>query len=152
MKINYFLLYIALLTFWTCENSEQKNMDTNLPNISITSHQAGEFVNEISTIKVSIEDNIEIYKVNFYVDDSLFFIDLESPYQFDWNTINYIDSSKHVIKVVCYYSPNNYAEIEPIILLVDNSDSRPLPSQIYKILYYDGFLIKWSMNDDDDFF
>ena len=38
-----------------------------------------------------------------------------------------------------------------MVLFINNSNSKPISSQIYKILYYEGFLIKWSMNHDNDF-
>ena len=82
MKYIRLILYLPFFIFWSCEYNEPKNIDTNLPIISLTSHQSGDFVSEISIIKISDTENLNINKVEFYVDDSLHFIDLESPYQF----------------------------------------------------------------------
>ena len=76
------MLCLSLFISWSCEDNELKNIDTVLPIISFTSHQSGDFVSEISIIKISATDNLNINKVEFYVNDSLYFIDLESPYQF----------------------------------------------------------------------
>ena len=59
-------------------------------------------MSEISIIKISDTENLNIKKVEFYVDDSLHLIDLESPYQFSWNTTDYLDSSEYVIKAIYY--------------------------------------------------
>ena len=103
-------------------------MDTVLPIISFTSHQSGDFVSEISIIKISATENLNINKVEFYVNDSLQYIDLESPYQFFWNTTDYLDSSEHVLKAIYYNSSGNYAETEPIVLFINNSNSKPTSS------------------------
>ena len=151
MKHSRLIFYLSVFIFWSCEYNEPENIDTTLPLISITSHQSGDFVSEISIINISATENLNINKVEFYVDDSLYFLDLEPPYQFFWNTTDYLDSSEHVIKAIYYDSFGDYAETEPIVLFINNSNSKPMPSQIYKILYYEGFLIKWSMNNDNDF-
>ena len=151
MKHSRLIFYLSVFIFWSCELNQPKNIDATLPIISLTSHQSGDFVSEISIIKISATENLNINKVEFYVDDSLHFIDLESPYQFSWNTTDYLDSSEHVIKAIYYNSSGDYAETEPIVLFINNSSFKPIPSQIYKILYYEDFLIKWSMNNDNDF-
>ena len=50
------------------------------------------------------------------------------------NTTDYLDSSEHVIKAIYYNSSGDYAETEPMMLFINNSKSKPISSQIYKIL------------------
>ena len=151
MKNISIILCLLLFVCWSCEESESKNFDGTLPIISITSHQPGEFVSQISTIKVTTQNNYKINRVEFYVDDSLFYIDLEFPYQFDWNTTIYADSTEHVIKAISYDGSENYRETEPLTLIVFNLDSKPTPSKLYNILFNNGFKVRWSRNNDNDF-
>ena len=78
------LLFIGL-AFWGCEEEQ----DTIPPTVSIQSPITSQTINEIVTIVVETNDNEGINRVEFYIDDSLFFTDTESPYQYDWNTTQY---------------------------------------------------------------
>ena len=95
MKYSSIMLCLSLFISFSCEDN-LKNIDTVFLSVSFTSHQSGDFVSEISIIKISATDDLNINKVEFYVDDSLNFIDLESPYQFSWNTTDYLDNSEHL--------------------------------------------------------
>ena len=149
MKKLYPLLSVLFLIYWGCE--EEPEPDTTPPTVSIQSPITNQSINEIVTIVVETNDNEGINRVEFYIDDSLFFTDTELPYQYDWNTTQYEDGSEHIIKVISYDNSDNSTESQSIMLIVDNSTSRPTPSVLYPILYYDGFQINWSQNNDDDF-
>ena len=149
MKKLYLLLPVLFLIYWGCE--EEQEEDTTPPTVSISSHNSSQTVNEIVTITVTTEDNEGISKVDFFIDDSLVLTDTESPYEYDWNTTQYEDNSEHIVKIISYDNSDNSTTSQPIILIVDNSTSRPTPSVLYQILYYDGFQINWSQNNDDDF-
>ena len=142
------LLFIGL-AFWSCE--EEQEADTTPPTVSISSHSSGQPVNEIITITVTTQDNKGISKVEFFIDDSLVLTDTESPYEHNWNTIQYEDNSEHIVKVISYDNSENFTESQPILLRVDNSTSHPTPSALYPIIYDNGFQISWSQNNNDDF-
>jgi len=111
------LLSVIILIYWGCEEEVE---DTTPPTVSISSHSSGQSVNEIVTITVTTQDNEGIDRVEFYIDDSLFFTDTESPYQYDWNTTQYDDNSEHIAKVISYDNSDNSTESQPIMLIVDN--------------------------------
>ena len=142
------LLPISLFVF-SCE--EEVEEDTTPPTVSIQSPITNQSINEIVTIIVETDDNEEISKVEFYIDDSLYYTDTESPYEYEWNTTQYDDNSEHIVKVISYDNSGNLTESQPIVLIIDNSTSVPTPSKLYPILYNDGFQISWSQNNDDDF-
>ena len=152
MKKIYPLLSILYLILWGCEEEQIEEVKMVLPAISISSNSSGESLNEIVTIEVDPADNEKIIKVEFYIDDSLLFTDTESPYYYDWNTTEYEDSSEHVLKVISYNNSDNFIESEPIFLIIDNSGSYPTSSEIHPILYYNGYQINWSQNNDNDFY
>jgi Leucine-rich repeat (LRR) protein len=120
MKKLYPLLSVLFLIYWGCEDEQPEEVDTTPPTVSISSHSSGQSVNLIITISVTTQDNDGISKVEFYIDDSLFFTDSESPYQYDWNTTQYEDNSEHIIKVISYDNSDNSTESQPIMLIVDN--------------------------------
>ena len=147
MKKLYPLLSVLFLIYWGCEEEQ----DTTPPTVSISSHSSGQTVYEIITITVTTHDNEGISKVEFFIDNSLVKTDTESPYEYEWNTTQYEDDSEHIVKVISYDNSENSTESQPIMLIIDNSGSLPTPSELYTILYDDGFYISWSQNNDDDF-
>jgi len=148
MKKLYLLLPILFLIYWGCEDEQ----DTTSPTVSITSHSSGQSVYEIVTITVTTQDNEGISKVEFFIDDSLVLTDSESPYEYEWNTTQYEDNSEHTVKVISYDNFDNSTTSQPILLIVDNSESRPTPSELYPIIPYSfDYQINWSQNNDDDF-
>jgi hypothetical protein len=118
MKKLYPLLIISILIYWGCE--EEIEEDTTPPTVSISSPVSGQTVNEIVTITVTTQDNEGISKVEFFIDDSLVLTDIESPYEYEWNTTHY-DNSEHIVKVISYDNVDNSTESEPILLIVLNT-------------------------------
>jgi hypothetical protein len=143
------LLFIGL-AFWSCE--EEPEPDTTPPTVSIQSPITNQSINEIVTIVVETNDNEGISKVEFYIDDSLFFTDLESPYQYDWNTTQYEDNSEHIVKVVSYDNSDNSTTSQPIMLTVDNSTSYPNGVNVSSVTYtLTEMTIRWELSTDGDF-
>ena len=138
------LLFVFFLIYWSCS-------DTIPPTVSIISHTSGKNVNKIVPIKVTTQDNEEISKVEFFIDDSLVLTDTEIPYEGYWNTSQYEDGSKHIAKVISYDISDNSTVSQPLPLIIDNSDFYLTPSVLYPITYKDGYQISWSQNNDDIF-
>ncbi|MBC8401669.1 MAG: PD40 domain-containing protein [Candidatus Marinimicrobia bacterium] len=153
MKNTKFFIILLILfgIFFTCENPEEP--DTTPPTVSIASHTSGQTVFEIETIQVSTNDNEGISKVEFYIDDSLMFSDTESPYQYNWNTTHYQNGSQHIVKVISFDTSDNSTESQPIMLIVDNTNSFPQPVNIITVSYNQSEMeITWGKSKDHDFF
>jgi len=136
--------------FITCENLIES--DTTPPVVSIQAPLSGETVNEIVTIQVSTSDNEGIAKVEFYIDDSLHFSDSNEPYEFDWNTAHVLEGSQHSVKVISFDTSDNSTESQPVLVIVDNSSSRPFPVNISSINYtLDELTIIWEKSNSMDF-
>ena len=120
MKRLYPLLFISVLIYWGCEEEQPEEVDTTPPTVSIQSPITSQTVNGIVTIVVETNDNEGINRVEFYIDDFLFSTDTETPYQYEWNTIQYEDFSEHIIKVISYDNSDNFTQSQPIMLIVDN--------------------------------
>ena len=138
------LLFVFFLIYWSCS-------DTIPPTVSITSHTSGQTVNKIVPIKVTTQDNEEISRVEFFIDDSLVLSDTEIPYEGYWNTSQYEEGTKHIAKVISYDISDNSTESQPLSLIIDNSEFYLTPSVLYPITYKDGYRISWSQNNDDNF-
>ena len=85
----YLLYLIPLVLFLSCE--DKKEEDTTPPTVSISSLVSGQTVNGVVNITVTTQDDNGISKVEFFVNDSLIFTDAESPYQYNWNTVELED-------------------------------------------------------------
>jgi hypothetical protein len=120
MKRLYPLLFISVLIYWGCEEEQPEEVDTTPPTVSIQSPITSQTVNGIVTIVVETNDNEGINRVEFYIDDFLFSTDTETPYQYEWNTIQYEDFSEHIIKVISYDNSDNFTQSQPILLILDN--------------------------------
>ena len=94
------LLFLFTISFDHCKSPQ--SVDTSAPNVSIQAPINGEVVSEIVNIEVATNDNEGISKVEFYINDSLIFIDIDVPYFYSWNTSSYLDGSKHKIHVISY--------------------------------------------------
>jgi len=141
------LLFIGL-AFWGCEEEQ----DTIPPTVSIQSPITSQTINEIVTIVVETNDNEGINRVEFYIDDSLFFTDTESPYQYDWNTTQYEDNSEHIVKVISYDNSDNSTTSQPIVYVIDNSTSTPNGGNITSVTYtLTEMTVIWEESSDGDF-
>jgi len=134
----------------TCENFGDS--DTTPPVVSIQSPLSGATISEISTILVSTSDNDEIEKVEFYINDSLHFIDQIAPYEYKWNTSNIENGSQNTIKAVSYDPSNNFTESQPVLVIVDNLNYSPPAVDIISISYnlYE-IIVKWYKSNSLDF-
>ena len=144
------ILVSLLLIYWGCEDYNDK--DTISPTVSIQSPITNQPINELVTIVVETNDNEGIDRVEFYINETLRFIDRESPYEYEWDTRQYEDYSENTVKVTSYDNSDNSTTSQPIIYIIDNSTPIPTPSELNPIVFENGsFIISWSQNNDNDF-
>ena len=105
-----YLFIVLLVGVWSCEDAQEN--DTTPPTISISSPLSGQTVYEIVDIIVQAQDNKSVDRVEFYVNDSLEFVDNQSTFSFQWNTTIYPDDSEHIIKAIAYDNSDNFTESE----------------------------------------
>ena len=152
-RIKLLLLFIGLV-IWSCATPPPVAPQIPIisPTVSILSPANNETINEIVTVVVETKDNDGIDKVEFYIDDSLVFTDLDSFYEYQWNTIQYEDNSKHTVKVISYDLSGHSTTSEPNIYVIDNSTSRPQGVNIISVSYtFTEMTIEWEGATDQDF-
>ena len=146
------LILIVTQLMMSCEESKMDALDPPEPQVSIDSPRDGATVHELVPILVTILDADTISRVTYLIDDSLHFVDTESPYSYEWETTGYADSSEHTIRVMAYDNSDTVIGLQTITLIVDNSASHPSQLEIFPISYQDGsFTITWSSSPDSDF-
>jgi len=92
---------------FSCEDKVEK--DTTPPSLTITSPSNGETVSDKVVIRVTTEDDKEVSKVEFYIDDSLHVTDENSPYEYEWDT-NKNHNGEFSIKIISYDESENLSE------------------------------------------
>ncbi|MEO0225276.1 MAG: Ig-like domain-containing protein [candidate division WOR-3 bacterium] len=96
------------------------------PQVSILSPQNSSVVSGVVNIVVDAQDDKGILKVEFYINNNLYWIDDSSPYNFEWDTSDKPNST-YTIKVVAYDNVNQTAQ-QVISIIVNNVSDDALPS------------------------
>lgn len=97
-----FVIGLIALLMLSCEEGSTEPKDDQAPIVMITypanntEFEAGVSVN----ITAEATDNETISNVKFYIDGSLFFTDINSPYEIEWDTTNLIGSHAIYAKAV----------------------------------------------------
>ena len=86
------------------------NIDNIPPSGVVTYPYAGQNVNGIIEIQTEVYDNIGISTVQFYINDSLMFIDDENPFEYEWNTLLFSEDEEHIITIIVSDFDNNNFE------------------------------------------
>ena len=93
-------------------------------------------VSEITSVLGQASDDDSVQYVELYIDSvSTGDIDTIAPYVFPWNTTELLDSSIHVLELYAEDQSGNGIKSDPIQVIVDNSLSKPEPSEIKSISY-----------------
>ena len=162
----FYRILFSVLFFIIINSCEENSLSNEIvppapePIVEIETPKTGKIVSEIVYIKAKTRDTDGIKGIDFFIDDSLFFSDLERPYRYGWNTIKYQENTEHTIKLLLYTSLNDTIESEPITLIVQNSNAIPKKLNIISVSYdttqvIDNLVemfISWESSKDNDFF
>ena len=99
------------------------NIDGIPPSGIITYPYAGQYVSDIISIQAEAYDNVGIDNIQFSINDSIVFIDNETPFEYSWNTLNYLEDQEHQLTIVISDFNNNSYETG-LFVTVDNN---PIP-------------------------
>ena len=108
-------------------------VDTSPPKVSIAEPTEGAVVKGVVSVRASAEDNVGVTKVELYRNDVLFAIDLNSPFEFAWDT-TLEANGKHSSYAKAYDAAGNQAQSGAITVTVDNpiKDTTPPSVSILK--------------------
>ncbi|RMH60275.1 MAG: hypothetical protein D6677_14130 [Calditrichaeota bacterium] len=98
------------------------------PTVTILSPQGGQTVSGTVRISAQAKDERSIQKVAFFVDGDSIGISAAYPYNFDWNTAAWADSSAHVLYAKAFDGGNNTAISATVTVNVFANDDQVPPS------------------------
>ena len=99
------------------------NIDGIPPSGIITYPYAGQYVSDIISIQAEAYDNVGIDNIQFSINDSIVSIDNETPFEYSWNTLNFLEDQEHQLTIVISDLNNNSYETG-LFVTVDNN---PIP-------------------------
>src|SRR5690554_2492859 len=108
-----FLLLISctsLIWFSSCKDDEA-TIDSKAPEIEITSIKDGDIVWNNVDLSFNTQDNIEVNKIEVYIDGQFLTRLEEKPFEYNWNTLEFEDGL-YTLKAIAFDSNNNKTEIE----------------------------------------
>jgi thermitase len=98
--------------------------DKEPPAVHITSPEDGSAANGQVAVTVSATDNSEVTEVQLYINGELHAWASEAPYDFSFDTAQYVDGA-HTLQAFAYDSSGNKGESSINTVYVDNSDDTP---------------------------
>ena len=139
---------VVLLFVSGCEEP-----DTTAPKVTVTYPPTGTAVSEIVNIICEATDNVEVKKVELWIDGVFTGLeDITEPYSFVWNTVLYPDDSTFALTVAAYDVDGNIGYSVPIAVIVNQSTARPIPVDILRVDYDTEMItIAWELSPDNDF-
>ena len=94
------------------------------PTAVITEPASGQTVSGEVLIETLVSDNIEIDKVEFYINSQIVYIDSTAPdYKYLWITDNLPDDENYVISIIAYARVGNEGPSTAITVHLDNYDN-----------------------------
>ena len=96
------------------------NLDGIPPSGFITYPYAGQYVSDIISIQAEAYDNVGVDNIQFSINDSIVSIDNETPFEYSWNTLNYLEDQEHQLTIVISDFNNNSYETG-LFVTVDNN-------------------------------
>ena len=103
-------------------DNDPYSQDVTPPLVSILNPLAGQILSEFVLISASISDDSGISEVRFFIDDSLWQIDTETPFSYLWDTQAVQDSTDYVIRVSAIDFAENIGNSQPILITVQNGN------------------------------
>jgi len=92
----------GLYTDWS-DITDGITINDTPPSVSIESPLNNSEIKGIITVNVTATDTDAISKVEFYISDKLYSVDVSTPYTYNWDTFSFVDGN-YVLKVVAYDS------------------------------------------------
>ncbi len=109
-----------VLTILSCEPPDQEP-----PTVEITEPSDGETVSGYVTIKGEAVDEDSVASITLFIDDSVIDTFTESPFTYEWNTLELPDSSAHTIYATSLDPAGNEGHSDTVTVHLDHGSERP---------------------------
>lgn len=121
--------------------------DNEPPVVAMLYPISGQSVSESITVQVYAVDNDAISTVTLSIDDQLIDTDSESPFEFNWSTIEYVNGSTHILQAEATDLSGNSSFTQPIFVTVNNTYNQ-VPDNVALSVGADSVTISWSSTAD----
>jgi len=117
----------------TLPNSPPAQVDVTPPSVKITYPQDGATLSGSVTVKVDASDDGGVSRVELYINNNLFAIDSDPPYEFYWDTTKY-SAGTCELKAKAYDISGNVGISSPIKVSISAVNTQPAQTINVKIL------------------
>jgi subtilisin family serine protease len=100
--------------------------DTTAPVVSITSPATNTTVCGVISVSISASDNVDVSKVELYINGNSYASDSSSPYPFAWDTTKYANGT-YTLRAVAYDSAGNIGQSATVTVNVLNQQDTIAP-------------------------
>jgi hypothetical protein len=121
MRVFYLLTLFFLLVI-SCLNNPSNN---SIPEITVTYPADGSIIKDSIYILTAVVDNVEITRVEFYIDGVLSYEDAQSPFTYKW--IIQTEPGWHTILAIAYDNLDNYGLSGIVNVQVQDTNDVILP-------------------------
>ena len=126
-----------LIVILSCDSLNMKNeefVDEIPPLVNITYPANQAIVSDTVLISAYAFDNFSLEKVTLYMNDSIIFESQSGPYEYQWNTKNFIEDEYYNIRATAKDSSGNMTSSQSVQVLINNIDN-VIPSGIFLYPY-----------------
>lgn len=151
------LLFLAALLSSGCYKPNEDRpitpKDDTPPRVSIVFPTDGSYVQGLAMIRAIATDNKGIQKLVLFVDGLAMPSEaFHEPFEMTWNTLVYMDSSKHIVTVRAYDLSMNASDSDPMTYRIDQSSAYPAPVMLHEVLFVDSsYRVSWDLCPEPDF-
>lgn len=119
------------ISFGSSGTTSPPSSDSTPPVVSLTNPLAGATLNSSISVSASASDNVDVDRVEFYVDGVLSNTDITSPYSYSWDTTS-VANGTHKLIAKAFDAAGNSGQSSEITVTVSNAivDSTPPTSSI----------------------
>jgi Subtilase family/Bacterial Ig domain len=114
------------------EPEPEPEPDITDPLVSIASPEEGSTVSGSITVRVSATDNVEIERVELYIDGTFFGTSTTEPHNFYWNTNNLTDGY-YELSAIAYDTSGNIGHSNSVTVYVHNQQEQDITPPVVSI-------------------
>lgn len=114
--------------FRTVIVSNNSDVDTIAPGVSLTTPVNGAVVTGVVAFGANASDNLGVVRVEFYVNNGLLASDNTSPYEVSWNTSELTQGSSHILNARAYDEAGNVGTSQEASVLISAPTPAPSPT------------------------
>ena len=94
--------------------------DSVYPYASILNPVSGQTVNDTITVLGFATDNYTVTQVQFLINNEIVSTMNDTPYTFQWNTIEFENNAEHILTMTAEDQAGNITTAQPVLINISN--------------------------------